>query len=437
MNAESCASTGLRNPPPKRTCPQARPRGNDYRIPHRPPRTRYSVCKVIFARRRPVRLDSQCRAISGGLVEQRPRRRATGCRIAIGKHRGNVVAMIQDFTRHREQSVRDAIPPTSPWPHDPTILLVTVALMVPCVAFAQPSPRNLITDVKEFEARHRTEHYVLGGTVSAERYEEYGRALEFIYAEYASGFEELFAADKSLTSKVDESTAKNRKERSTAATRGRPLDGDAGRFHVMILTNEAHYGEFVDAYFPGESEHTRGLFIPGINLLVICDDPDPARTYRVLFHEAFHQFLNRYIPCAPVWVNEGLATYFGMARVTPGGLVFDGPDDGYYGVVRDAMDARTLVPLNELMTLNACEFYDVALVPGQEFTRRRLHYAQSYTLVRFMLMDDAGREHLRVYLRKLAAAKGCRDVPRITREHFHADLIQRLIQPWIASVHRG
>ncbi|MCO6436753.1 MAG: DUF1570 domain-containing protein [Phycisphaerae bacterium] len=314
-------------------------------------------------------------------------------------------------------------------------VIVSTLALFPAAAIAAGPQRNLRDDLAQFAVRHQTEHYVLGGTVSPEKYEEYGRALEYIYAEYRRGFEELLAKGGS-----DNLPAPPETRRATARGSGNnEREADAAekkRFRVMILADAGQYHEFINAYFTGECEHTRGLYIPGIDVLVIRDEPNPEETYRILFHEAFHQFLHRYVPRAPIWVNEGLATYFGTARVTPKRLEFD-PGRWQYAIVRDALDARQLIPLDEMMLVDKSGFYDPKPVEGQTFSRKLLYYAQAYTLVRFMLNNDAGREHLREYLRKLAAAKSQADVERITREQFNPALLERLSEAWIQSIHRG
>ena len=47
---------------------------------------------------------------------------------------------------------------------------------------------DLKTDLGGLNIRHRTEHYAIAGTVTDDRLVEYGRCLEYIYKEYATGF---------------------------------------------------------------------------------------------------------------------------------------------------------------------------------------------------------------------------------------------------------
>ncbi len=293
-----------------------------------------------------------------------------------------------------------------------------LALAWPCLPAAEAQTRSLRGDLGEFTVRKATPHYSLAGTIGEERFAEYARCLEYIYAEYQKGFGDLLAGN----------------EKQSRQTEARPDSQD--RFRVVILATDAQYNEFVEAYFAGQAEHTRGLFVPAVSLLIIRDDPDSSETYEVLFHEAFHQFLHRYIPFAPVWLNEGLATYYGTARPTKSGLVFDRRELGFFKVVRDAVDAKALVPLRDLTLADRRAFYDRTEVRAIKAAKATLNYAQSYTLVSYILSDVHGREHLRKYIRLLASAKSDVDARRITKEHFSDKLLASMVAPWLESVNK-
>lgn len=300
--------------------------------------------------------------------------------------------------------------------------MLTAGLLIGVVApaaTAQGPQRDLREDVEQLHIRHRTAHYALAGTVSMERFAEYGRCLEFIHAEYASGFLELLGRP-APTPPVTKDSAPEEDE----------------RYRVVILATTREYDEFTAAYFQGHAEHTRGLYVPGVKLLIIRDAPDMSQTYEVLFHEAFHQFVDRHLPLTPVWINEGLATYYGTARATARGLVFDRPASVYFQVVRDAAGVRELIPLDQLMRATIAAFYDRAPVAGTDYDRRALMYAQAYTLTAFMLHDLDGKEHLRGYLRAIGKARSTADVRRITDERFGAELRAAMVPEWLNFVNR-
>lgn len=306
------------------------------------------------------------------------------------------------------------------------------------IAVAQS--RDLRADLTDLNVRSTTEHYALAGTVNDVRMADFAAALEFIHAEYVVGFEELLAdpnakAERPASSVRPSGVGGEARRKPNIAAIGSDQE-TRERFSVVVLAKETEYQEFTQAYFDARLEHTRGLFVPAVNLLVILDVGDPADTYATLFHEAFHQFSNRHIPFAPMWVNEGLATYYETARPTGGGLAFDRPYDAFFQVVKEAADAKTLIPFDELLSANRSAFYDQGEIRGLRYPKAIVHYAQSYTLCAYILSDHEGKLLLRRYLKTLAAARGHADAVRITRETFPQSLLESLVTPWLQYVNK-
>ncbi len=292
-------------------------------------------------------------------------------------------------------------------------LIPTAAVFAFLSATLPGQQRDLKSDLSNLNERHKTAHYVLAGTVSDAKLKHYGQALEFVYREYAKGFGDLL--DRPKTKKGDEASE---------------------RFKVVIIAKAAEYEEFTKAYFGTAAEHSAGLFVPSANLLVILDRPDAKDTYGTLFHEAFHQFARRHVPAIPIWLNEGLATYYGSARPLRGALVFDRPLIGYFRLVQRAVDNRKLIPLRELMDSTRQAFYDQSPVEGINTSHKSLCYAQSYTLASYLINDKEGRVHLRGYIRKLSESKTLKDARRVTRETFTDKLLNAIVKPWLAHVKR-
>ena len=271
--------------------------------------------------------------------------------------------------------------------------------------------RDLFSDLKDLNVRHRTAHYALAGTVSEAKLRDYGQALELAYREYAKGFGELLDLQE-----------KNRADRA------------AELFRVVILAKSAEYKEFTSAYFGEGAEHSTGQFVPAARLLVIRDSDDRKRTYGTLFHEAFHQFARRHISAIPIWLNEGLATYYGTARPVRGGLLFDRGASGFFRLIKEAARKGRLIPLRELMASTQAAFYEQSPVDGLSADRKTLCYAQSYTLASYMINDNAGRDFLRAYMRALSEVKTTKDAQQVTREVFTDKLLEAMTKPWLAHV---
>lgn len=307
-----------------------------------------------------------------------------------------------------------------------TILVSSVALIA--LLFTGSSIRSSADDrtarLNQLNVRIRTAHYELAGTVAHGLLEEYGRVLEYVHAEYARGFEVLLRG------------AGGREPRGAeggAARRTR----DNERFRVVIFAKPAEYHEFGREFIEGGTEHTSGVFHPRLQMLLILDQEDRDETYSVLFHEAFHQFLSRYVPSPPIWLNEGLATYYGTARVTHGGLVFDRVNEPFWGVAAKLLRVRKAIPLSEVVGADYETFYDAAPMDvsfqGRKIRRREAFYAEAYTLVDLLLADPQGRQRLQELVRALANDDGSSS-RRLSRAYFDEAACERLAPFWARHV---
>jgi len=287
--------------------------------------------------------------------------------------------------------------------------------------------RELGRDVNKLNIRHRTTHYELAGTVRQEKLIEYGRCLEFIHAEYEKGFGDLF--DPSTTGTDSQSSKKE------AVVTEKKTDSKS-LFRVVILGSKRDYREFTRAYFGQFAEHTAGMFIPGVELLIILDEGHAEQTYQVLFHEALHQFVHRYFPAAPVWLNEGLASHFGTARVFDKGLVFDRRNTSYFNIVRNVAQAKRLIALDKLVLMSRADFYSQERLPGLNYSQRTLSYAEAYTLTSYMVNTPNMKVILRNYIRALALATTPCEVRDISKTFYSKHELDSLASQWLAFVYQ-
>jgi hypothetical protein len=312
-------------------------------------------------------------------------------------------------------------------------ILAIVSCSVACApAAGQVNEDELARDLQRLNVRLRTPHYAIAGTVSDERLQEYGRCLEYIYAEYARGFDTL------LGDAPRRSTRRPMTPGRGGSRRG--PDPDADRFQVIIFAEQRQFQEFSNKYLQGALEHASGCYIPTFGLLLILDLQDRQQTYGVLFHEAFHQFLHHYLANPPVWLDEGLATYFETGRVTATGVVFDKPDELYWKICQKLVQADADIPLAELLTADRAAFYDPAPMNvryhGQPITRQAAHYAEAHTLVYLLQRQPEALAHLQAYVRELAADSG-RHTDQITARFFDAQTCRNMTASWRGLVLRG
>ncbi len=372
-------------------------------------------------------------------------------------------AAATDLARRRRETPRGspATPSSFPAPTDrqrgtgrktriPRLAaLVWVAALPSALCFAQPGALN--EKLKELNVRSQTEHYVIAGSVPDTRLQTYAQALEYIYREYARGFGEVLRsgeedAGQGKASKKDkrgkgegrrqtrsDKRRSSRSPRGTAPPEPRTMDqeDEQGRFPVIIFGRRDEYLDFGAAYLGG-SEQSIGQYIPSCKLLVILDQANLEDTYEILFHEAFHQFMDRYVKNPPVWLNEGLAVHYGYARPTASGLTFSRPPAVRWQLARRLIQKRQAVALWDIVNASHREFYSQMPV-FENVTRGDVHYTEAYTLVHTLLSDRTGRERLRNYLRDLANDDGW-NTDKITREYFGPDVCEHMTPFWIKHV---
>lgn len=319
-------------------------------------------------------------------------------------------------------------------------LALLAALLAASTCFAQ---RGVLHEkLKDLNVRLETDHYQLAGTVTDERLRVYGDALEYIYAEYEKGFAEVLKDEDKAARKAGKKKRPThrrrksaRKKKADAPTRTLDQKDEQDRFPVIVFNNRKQYLDF-GAAFLGSSEHTIGSYVGSEKLLLILDQGNFDDTCEVLFHEAFHQFIDRHIKNPPVWLNEGLATHYGYAKPTKRGLSFRRPPPIKWQLTRKLISKGEALPLWSVVNASRREFYDktpVHLSHWKGVTRSNLYYGEAYTLVHTLLYDQSGRKRLRNYLRDLAKDDG-RGTPAITRKYFGPDVCEHMTPFWIKHV---
>ncbi len=312
----------------------------------------------------------------------------------------------------------------------------------------EPTQPDIMTKIEDLRIRHRTEHYALAGTIEQKKFEEYGRALEFIHKEYVKGFDKLLKEEKKESETKSRSKPSARKPSAGKAKPGKmkkddPADekddeeADKDRFRVIFFRNNKEYQSFGQAYLSGSTEHTDGMFVPALKSLLITEHKEVEETYSLLFHEAFHQFVSKHIPNPPMWLNEGLATYYGAAKPTARGLDWSNPPKNYWWLCRQAIQFNAHIPVLEVTRASREQFYDATVVkmPGMSdrLIRSQLFYGESYTLIHVLVKDRGGLVKLQNYIRDLAHDDG-KNTKRITDKHFDAKACQQLEHAWINFV---
>lgn len=139
-------------------------------------------------------------------------------------------------------------------------------------------------------------------------------------------------------------------------------------------------------YMAGGIEGTNGVFDGQklMGMVIRTRQGDISRlTWHVVQHEGFHQFVSYVIQGQiPIWVNEGMAEYFGEGIFTGDDLLVGVIDDNRLKVVKDGIRENRYKSLREMMYLS------------HEAWNRDLqgeNYDQAWSMVHFLATADKGK----------------------------------------------
>lgn len=169
----------------------------------------------------------------------------------------------------------------------------------------------------------------------------------------------------------------------------------------LFNTYEEYETQFLRAN-PGD-DPPLAYFSPSLNAIVLYNDEADLTLRQTLFHEASHQYLNRYTSDAPKWLNEGLAEYFeGWRMAADGTLVEKRVNLFDLKLLQDCIAAEKMLPPRALIGYDAKAFDDFR--KDHPDRHPYLHYVTAWSLVWFSLElsdDPRDRERLLTYLRDL------------------------------------
>ena len=144
------------------------------------------------------------------------------------------------------------------------------------------------------------------------------------------------------------------------------------------------YSRLEDYRNAGGPDDSWGVYT-GKKLMAVAEKSNPSRTWSLVQHEGFHQFLDAAMRAkVPVWLNEGLAEYFGNGLWTGDGFVMGAIPTYRLLRVKLQIRFRRLRPLAELLELDDETWND-------EMSPR--NYDQAWMIVHFLIHGGEGKHH--------------------------------------------
>lgn len=160
---------------------------------------------------------------------------------------------------------------------------------------------------------------------------------------------------------------------------------------LYLFAKRAEYVQFLKSHgINGNS--TGGIFFIRKNvrgLATWIHDRPRWITLETLQHEGFHQFAHIYIGTKlPLWVNEGLAEYFGDAILANDRLHIGITNGRRIQTIQRAFKENKQLSANELMSMPSGK-WQLNLMRNP--TKGRLQYDQSWAMVHFLIHGENGK----------------------------------------------
>ncbi len=131
----------------------------------------------------------------------------------------------------------------------------------------------------------------------------------------------------------------------------------------------------------GMAANIDGFFLQHDEGNYLCVNATPANDpWPVIYHEYAHFFLANNFTDIPLWLNEGLAEYFGTFRVDGSDAVMGGPIKSHLGWLRE----HPPMPLMRLFKI------DFESPEYHEDDRQGTYYAQSWAVTHYLLWGPDG-----------------------------------------------
>jgi tetratricopeptide (TPR) repeat protein len=171
---------------------------------------------------------------------------------------------------------------------------------------------------------------------------------------------------------------------------------DAGQpILILAAKNENTLKEFLPEYWEVKGRvHLAGLYQPGQDkdYVVMRLNSEGDNPYHTLYHEYTHALLRLNYHDLPVWLNEGLAEFFGNTTLGDKEITMAtfGPGQLY------VLNQNKLLPIETLFQVDQGSPY------YNEQDRASVFYAQSWAVVHYFLMDPEARQ--KQYLKRFLSA---------------------------------
>jgi len=157
---------------------------------------------------------------------------------------------------------------------------------------------------------------------------------------------------------------------------------------IFALKNEDSMKLFLPGYWETKGHtHPFGLYAPGEDkhFVLVRTDAAGDNPYEVVYHEYTHALMDLNFRGLPLWFGEGLAEFFANSTIRDKEV-----EIGHYSPYHlRILQENKLIPIDTLLQVDHTSPY------YNEQNRTTVFYAESWTLVHYLMLDpDARKRHL-------------------------------------------
>lgn len=146
---------------------------------------------------------------------------------------------------------------------------------------------------------------------------------------------------------------------------------------VILFRDEASFTPFKPLY-QGRPANVAGFFQPAddVNYIAISLDPGERDPFSTAFHEYVHLHLKDNVSSAPLWLNEGLAEFYGSMQFSGSEATLGAPLNHYIRLLRE----QEMLPLSTLFSIGTNSPH------YNEQEKSGIFYGQSWALVHYLML---------------------------------------------------
>ncbi len=155
---------------------------------------------------------------------------------------------------------------------------------------------------------------------------------------------------------------------------------------VFAVKNENSMKALLPAYWEVKGHmHPAGLYVAGEDkhCVVLRVDIQGDNPYEVVYHEYAHALENLNFQGLPLWLSEGVAEFLGNSRIHESFVEIGVPAPHHLEVLHE----NRIIPIGVLLQVDSSSPY------YNEDNRASMFYAESWTLVHYLMMDPEARQN--------------------------------------------